>query len=124
MVEARKKETHLYTSHGIHLNPKGRAWLVEKICWRSFFQLEHTPSSIKTPVDSTINLGIAQSTQETPSPSLVMQPSVAKFQDESLLYIPAYQLASQGRHQLMIQRGDKLLLPHPTPSLTIAKSSP
>ncbi|KAG8324869.1 hypothetical protein J6590_081824 [Homalodisca vitripennis] len=114
MVEARKKETHLYTSHGIHLNPKGRAWLVEKICWRSFFQLEHTPSSIKTPVDSTINLGIAQSTQETPSPSL----------DESLLYIPAYQLASQGRHQLMIQRGDKLLLPHPTPSLTIAKSSP
>ncbi|KAG8300085.1 hypothetical protein J6590_085338 [Homalodisca vitripennis] len=61
MVEASKAERHLHTSHCMHLNPKGKIWLAEKICEAAgigSFQLEHMPSSnLRTPVDSTINLG-------------------------------------------------------------------
>ncbi|KAG8292786.1 hypothetical protein J6590_031765 [Homalodisca vitripennis] len=72
MVEASKAERHLHTSHGMHLNPKGKTWLAEKICEAAgigSIQLEHLPSSnLRTPVDSTINLGNDKSTQEDPPP--------------------------------------------------------
>ncbi|KAG8335413.1 hypothetical protein J6590_068775 [Homalodisca vitripennis] len=72
MVEASTAERHLHTSHGMHLNPKGKIWLAEKICEAAeigSIQLEHLPSSnLRTLVDSTINLGNDKSTQEDPPP--------------------------------------------------------